>query len=144
MNKKNLNVDGITNELEGASLFFSNQTQSPTPIRSDSKQPSDLDHPLPSNSVEETSKPIAVLPVAGNPNHIEVTNNKTNEPPFERKNERLKARTKIRHTFDIFADQLLTLREISIEEEKITGDRVLLGDLAQQALDMFISKHRKK
>jgi hypothetical protein len=68
----------------------------------------------------------------------------TNETTMKRINERLNVRKKIRHTFDIYDDQLLSLREISINREKVFGDRVLLGDLVQEALDMFITKERNK
>jgi hypothetical protein len=72
------------------------------------------------------------------------TNEVTNERTSERLTERLKIRNRIRHTFDIFSDQLMSLRELSIEQEKTFGERVLLGDLVQQALDLFISKQRNK
>ena len=59
-------------------------------------------------------------------------------------NERSNERKKVRHTFDILADQLLALREIAIEREKVFGKRVLLGELAQEALDRFIAMERNK
>jgi hypothetical protein len=68
------------------------------------------------------------------------TNQRTNDDAVVATNER----RKIRHTFDILADQLLALREIAIEREKTFGKRVLLGDLAQAALDMFIARERNK
>lgn len=68
----------------------------------------------------------------------------TNEKTVKRTDERLNERTKIRHTFDILADQLLSLREIALEREKLFGSRVLIGDLVQEALDMFITKERNK
>ncbi len=66
----------------------------------------------------------------------EVTNVGRNERTFQRR--------KIRHTFDIYDDQLLSLKEIAIERQKVFGERVLLGDLVQEALDTFISKERNK
>ncbi len=53
-------------------------------------------------------------------------------------------RTKIRHTFDILADQLLSLREIALAREKQVKKRILIGDLVQEALDIFITKERNK
>lgn len=67
-----------------------------------------------------------------------------NEVTFVPSNERSNERRKVRHTFDILADQLLALREIVIEREKLFGKRVLLGELAQEALDLFITKERNK
>ncbi len=69
---------------------------------------------------------------------------RTNEPTMKRTNERLTERTKIRHTFDILADQLFSLREIALEREKSVRKRVLIGDLVQEALDIFITKERNK
>jgi hypothetical protein len=77
---------------------------------------------------------------------VEPTNHRTNERTIERRMERrferTNERTKVRHTFDILTGQLLNLREIVIAREKTFGNRVLLGDLVQEALDMFIAKER--
>lgn len=68
----------------------------------------------------------------------------TNDGEFFSSNERLTERRKIRHTFDILADQLLSLREIAVAREKSFGRRALLGELVQEALDLFIAKERNK
>jgi len=60
------------------------------------------------------------------------------------KNERTFQRGKIRHTFDIYEDQLLSLKEVAIARQKLFGERVLLGDLVQEALDTLITKERNK
>lgn len=67
---------------------------------------------------------------------VEVTN--------ERSNERTVERRKIRHTFDIFLDQLISLREIALNRERVFGKRFLIGELVQEALEMFITKERSK
>ncbi len=66
----------------------------------------------------------------------------TSEERNERMLKRTNQRSKIRHTFDILSDQLLALREIAVERERVFGNRTLLGDLVQEALDMFIAKER--
>ncbi len=48
----------------------------------------------------------------------------------------------MRHTFDIFDDQLLSLREITLTRQQASGTRVLLGDLVQEALDRLITSER--
>ena len=63
--------------------------------------------------------------------------------PNERPNERPLERKKTRHTFDIFPDQLIALRELAIQRERRVGRRVLLGDLVQEALDLFIRQERQ-
>lgn len=160
MSKKKLEVTGIMNELQGASLFFTPATPVSTPPPPEKKE---REQKIPaiqvSSKVEIPETPPENTNTAGSPiskKTIEPNNESTNErknestgqriyeQPNERTNGRFKGRRKIRHTFDIFADQLMSLREITLEEERFTGDRVLLGDLAQQALDMFISKYRNK
>lgn len=74
----------------------------------------------------------------------EQTTEETKKRTFHRINERTNVRNKIRHTFDIFQDQLHSLREISLSRELTFGKRVLIGDLVQEALDMFITKERNK
>ena len=49
-------------------------------------------------------------------------------------------RRKIRHGFDIFEDQVLSLKEIQLARQKESGKKYLLGDLVKEALDMFITK----
>ena len=152
MSKKTLNVDALKNELEGASLYFS-PPSTPPPPANEPLVPTKFTQP----HVTKKAPEIKVrLPKVKKVRYKfveqelenEPTNQLANEPSFERTNQRTnvlpKSRTKIRHTFDIFADQLLSLREIAIEQEKMFGERVLLGELAQQALDMFITKEKNK
>ncbi len=62
--------------------------------------------------------------------------------PKDRKNEVTKERIKVRHTFDIFKDQLLSIKEIALKREKTFDKKVRLGDIFKEALDMFITKER--
>jgi hypothetical protein len=48
-------------------------------------------------------------------------------------------RQRVRHSFDIFSDQLLSLRDIALRRELRQSGRVRLGDLVQEALDAFIA-----
>ena len=148
MSKKVLNIDSIKNELEGASLYFSRPvTPLPPPVN-----PPDLTE-VPSSTEAQTTpetkitEPEVEIPVE-NTEAPKFDTKRINERSVERTNERtfIKStpRSKIRHTFDIFADQLLSLREIALQQEIMYGERVLLGDLAQQALDMLITKEKNK
>ncbi|MBI3732423.1 MAG: hypothetical protein HY259_03065 [Chloroflexi bacterium] len=96
----------------------------------------------PKTETPDRSGVSAVIPIQ--PIGVSVANEtpfvSTNEPA----NARTKERRKIRHTFDILADQLLSLREIAIAREKTFGQRVLLGELMQEALDLFIARERNK
>jgi hypothetical protein len=64
------------------------------------------------------------------------------EQKNERPNERMNERKRVRHSFDIYQDQLLSLKEIAIDREQAQGKRVLLGDLVQEALDKLIASER--
>jgi hypothetical protein len=105
MGKKQLNTEAITNELQGASAFF------PT------SRETDLTEPPP--SAEDAIKPEMI---------DSPTTERSNEPPNDPLKQRSMIRTKIRHTFDIYEDQLLSLKEINLNREKLFGQRVLLGD----------------
>lgn len=62
----------------------------------------------------------------------------------ERLTERTNERRKVRHSFDILSGQLFMLREIAIERERLVGRKTLLGDLVQEALDLFIAQERRQ
>lgn len=93
------------------------QPDEPTPF-------SPLDRTLP--QIEETKERI---------------NGRSNERTDEPYNVK---RQKIRHTFDIYADQLLSLKEIQLNRARGLEKVYRLGDLVQEALDTFITKERNK
>jgi len=62
-----------------------------------------------------------------------------NDPP----NQSTNVRVRVRHSFDIFTDQLLSLREIALTRERRSGLRTRLGDLVQHALDVFIAGEKE-
>jgi hypothetical protein len=103
-----------------------------------------LGSPMDDLPVIESNKEVATKPAASSViySHPVQQPEETNEVTFVPSNERSNERRKVRHTFDILADQLLALREIVLEREKTFGRRVLLGELVQEALDMFITKER--
>jgi len=55
---------------------------------------------------------------------------------FERTNER----TRTRHSFDVFKDQIAALSEIQVRLFRQTGAKPKLGELVQQALDDYIDR----
>ena len=148
MSKKVLNVEGIKNELEGASLYFTRPATPPSPAVQPPVSPEPVQatetRPAPELKVRKTKAGVVVRSTKDRKDKNEVINVRTIEPTNERYFVKPVQRTKIRHTFDIFADQLLSLREIALDQEKLYGERVLLGGLAQQALDMLIAKEKNK
>ena len=112
---KKLDTSGVVNELRGNSAFFPARQE--TPI-APAREPASPTTATPAQTTVAKERP----------------NGRTNEPPVHRR--------KVRHTFDIFDDQLLSLKEITIERQRSGGNRVLLGDLVQEALDLLITKER--
>ncbi len=55
-------------------------------------------------------------------------------------NERTNERTRVRHSFDVWQDQLLGLTEIQVERFNRTGRKPKLGELVQEALDAYIDQ----
>ena len=80
----------------------------------------------PDRTEEEQSPPPAARPAT----------ERSNERSIVRTNER----TKIRHTFDIFQDQLQSLAEIQAARFKEAGRKPKMGDLVQEALDAYIEQ----
>jgi hypothetical protein len=50
----------------------------------------------------------------------------------------------VRHSFDIWQDQLLGLSEIQAERFSQSGRKPKLGELVQEALDAYIATERKR
>jgi hypothetical protein len=52
-------------------------------------------------------------------------------------------RTKIRHSFDIFSDQLFALRDLAYDRQRGSVKKVPLGDLVQEALDLYLAAQQQ-
>lgn len=70
----------------------------------------------------------------------EQTDDASNERTVERTNGRLR----VRHSFDVFADQLLALTEIQAEQYRKTGHKPKMGELVQTAIDAYIARRRRR
>ncbi len=105
-----------------------------------------VEPPIPAQTTESNDTPTLLKKELKKTSRtvIEKTKQPSNEATNERTKDRSHKREKIRHTFDIYKDQLLSLRQVTLEREAMFGDRVLLGDVVQEALDMFITKERNK
>ena|SRR5689334_16755514 len=86
------------------------------------------------------------------PKLIEARNERMNNRTDERKDERSDvqknakplARPVIRHTFDIYQDQLLDLKRLQIEAMQHRRRKRKLGEMVQIALDQYIKKVKDK
>lgn len=102
--------------------------------------------PTPDEAVEVPVEPDRTEEEQSPPSATRQARERSNERMTVRTNER----TKIRHTFDIFQDQLQSLAEIQAARFKEAGRKPKMGDLVQEALDAYIeqinerSNERKK
>lgn len=76
-------------------------------------------------------------PGAGEQDAI-IENEETNERNNERTNEQGERRV-IRHSFDIYHDQLMHMGDIQMRLYRETGKKPKLGRLVQEALDQYIA-----
>src|SRR5947207_2106170 len=112
-------------------------------------------------SVHEAARPQVVEPASLSPPSLAVvstpdvatesTKKSTMRAPSEpqkrqrvseRPNVRTNERTKIRHSFDVFQDQYLALRDLAHERQRGSLKKVPLGDLVQEALDLYLGTQR--
>jgi hypothetical protein len=79
-------------------------------------------------------------------NYVESSNGEApgGRPKSRRTLERTFERSRVRHSFDIWQDQLLGLSEIQADRFSRTGRKPKLGELVQEALDAYITKERKR
>lgn len=141
--KKKLNIDGITNELEGASLFFTRSATPPSVPEPKKTWPEKDVNPLADSPFFE--KTTAPLPQAQNENNQDQkrtnvlsdvrTNDRTNERPVVK----LK-RQKIRHAFDIYEDQLFALQIRQLEAVQKSRRKPKLGKMVQEAIDLYLKQ----
>lgn len=64
----------------------------------------------------------------------------TDDPSDAQSSERLR----VRHSFDIYRDQLLSLGDVQLARHRQTGRKPKLGDLVQEALDAFVARHEQR
>ena len=69
----------------------------------------------------------------------ERSNVRTNERSDERTNVR-KPRQIIRHTFDIYQDQLVALKALQFKAVQVGNNKVTLGDMVQEAIDLWLKQ----
>lgn len=74
------------------------------------------------------------------PKQNERSNERTNVPTLERKNERVI----LRHTFDIFKDQLRDLQLLQLNAVKSDKKKPKLGEMVRQAIDNFLVRKEEK
>jgi hypothetical protein len=117
--KKQLNTEGITNELAGASLFFNQQKRT-------------------------AQKPVSGTPLPEKPvvqeeqGEKDTQHSTSHDAPQPDTKKRL---VKPRHGFDIYWDQYEALVKWS-NEEKLQGGTGSMSAMVREALDDYIAKRK--
>jgi len=150
--KLDYNSDELARHLElstgkGVDALFSQGSPSPpTKAQGEATQPQEGKWAVNKTGSQDRKEPLREIPgPAPTEPTMKPTKGSTNVATNDRTNETTAAqRQKIRHTFDIFADQLVSLKEIQLGREKVGGRKCRIGDLAQEAFDMLITKERNK
>jgi hypothetical protein len=147
--KKVLNIEGITNELEGASAFFKKPASPPPEQQSEPPKQEIVSNPLSDSPFFEKTNTTLSQVQNNNDQDQKRTFERSNERPLERTTERTikKARDKIRHTFDIYRDQLIALQGIQFEKVKAGKKKPKLGKMVSDGIDLYLkqwaSKHKQ-
>ncbi len=142
--KKILPTEAISNELEGASLFFT-KPAAPAGISLATSEPAV------SSAVAPPHSPTPIPATASDPPQpIQENQNqdRTSAPSDVRTNERTYGRTvsspkrqKIRHAFDIYRDQLMALQLRQLEAVQRGRRKPKLGKMVQEAIDLYLKRH---
>lgn len=90
-------------------------------------------------AIDQTPKPTPVSS-SREQDVFERTNERISGRNYERTNER----TKVRHSFDVYQDQLLQLSDVQADIYRRTGKKPKVGELVQQALDAYIERYRER
>lgn len=69
---------------------------------------------------------------------------RTNEQTNDRSHERVDDRARVRHSFDVWRDQLQALAEIQAQRFVRTRRKPKLGELVQEALDAYIARQKEQ
>ena len=96
--------------------------------------------PIPNSGPSENKG--ATRPASAPDRQREQSDARTIERPAENTNghaiKSTAERAKVRHSFDVYRDQLLALGDIQQSMARQQGKRPRLGDLVQEALDSYI------
>jgi hypothetical protein len=120
---KKLNITSITNELEGSAFFPSKKTPSVSPT-----PPSIRDEPKP---------PEVIIPAIEPKQQVA---ERANAPTGERPNGK---RIITRNSFEIYEDQMDSLRKLSYQE-KMEGKLGSMSGMVREAVDNYLLKRTQK
>lgn len=116
MSKQRPTADRLTNELSGASAFF----KRPTPVPA---EPAAVE-PAPLETTPPPTPPVEALRPARTP-------------------VRPTRRQMIRHPFELYMDQLDSLRDLA-ETQRRRGEPASMSRMVREAIDRYLDDHRDR
>jgi hypothetical protein len=119
MSKKNYDVSKIQNELKGASAFFKKPAAS-------------------ADNAPAQSEPIPAPPISAAKPAPSQTDTRTGVRPV--RPVRPKRRQMIRHPFELYQDQVESLRHIAADD-RLNGGQGSMSAMVRQAIDRLIDEH---
>lgn len=119
--KKKLDESGVLNELKGRSSFF--PSNKPAPSERETTSPTEM--PMPRETERKSVRKYERTEVR--------TENRTASLPIKRSTKR--------YSFEFYADQITTLKQLKRQAED-RGENLTLSDIAREALDDYL-KDRK-
>ncbi len=125
MSKQRPTADRITNELAGASAFFKSRGTAPEEAKPDPVATTPIVTPQPKL---QPSTPVAPITPP-----VEVT--RTPRTPV-----RPARRQMIRHPFELYMDQLDSLRDLA-ESQRRRGEPASMSRMVREAIDRYLDEH---
>jgi hypothetical protein len=130
--KKQLNTEGITNELAGASLFFARKNRTPQkPVSGTSLPEKPVSQQGQQKEEQQNSSPVPVPEPVGVRVGVRVG------VPLTPKVKRV---IKQRQPFDIYQDQYDWLKKIAQEEKDFVNGRGM-SQMVREAIDNYLRDH---
>lgn len=133
---KKLNVEAITNELHGASLFFNPPKLEGQPVVQDislTPPPVREEKPPIVQSREQVNTRTAEHANARTPEHM---NTRTGEQTNRRTPERVIAR----QSYNVYEDQHEALKRLEAQSTLSGGKPLHISEMVRQALDAYLAK----
>lgn len=133
--KKTLDTNAIANDLKGASLFFKRPTPpvpGVLPARHEPVDPSPPARPQEAVAAPHDAPEEGLASRPSRPSRTEGTPRTTGRPV---------RRFMVRHSFEIYQDQIESLRRLALEE-RMAGGTGSMSQLVRSALDWIITKKR--
>jgi hypothetical protein len=132
--KKQLNTEGITNELAGASLFFARQNRAAQNPMSDTSLP---EKPLRQEGQQKEGKQNGSPVPVPEPVPVGV---RVGVPPSVPLIPKLKRVIRQRQPFDVYQDQYDRLKKIAEEEKGFVNGRGM-SQMVREAIDNYLRDH---